>query len=61
MNNLGVPVNDETQPLLIKLYNTLLRKDIISTTIWYILTIILVVTINMNTILGMPCDNPIQI
>ena len=61
MNNLGVPVNDETQPLLVKLYNTLLRKDIISTTIWYILTIILVVTINMNTILGMPCDNPIQI
>ena len=61
MNNLGVPVNDETQPLLIKLYNTLLRKDIISTTIWYILTIILVVTINMNTILGMPCDNPIKL
>ena len=61
MNNLGVPVNDQTQPLLIKLYNTLLRKDIISTTIWYILTIILVVTINMNTILGMPCDNPIKL
>ena len=61
MNNLGVPVNGETEPLLIKLYNTLLRKDIISTTVWYILTIILVITINMNTILGMPCDNPIKL
>jgi hypothetical protein len=61
MNNLGVSVTDETAPLLVKLYNLLLRKDIISTTIWYILTIILVITINMNTILGMPCDNPIKL
>lgn len=61
MNNLGVSVNDDTQSLLVKLYNTLLRKDIIATTVWYILTIILVITINMNTILGMPCDNPIKL
>ena len=61
MNNLGVPVNDETTPLLIKLYNLLIKKNIISTTIWYILTIILVITINMNTIIGMPCDSPIKL
>ena len=61
MNNLNVPVNDTTKQLLKKLYNLFLKKDIISTTIWYILTIILVVTINMNTIIGMPCDKPLNI
>lgn len=61
MNNLNVPVNEGTKPTIIKFYNKLLRKDIISTTVWYILTIILVTTINMNTILGMPCDSPIKI
>ena len=61
MNNLNVPINDTTKQLLKKLYNLFLKKDIISTTIWYILTIILVVTINMNTIIGMPCDKPIKI
>ena len=61
MNNLGVPVNDETEPLLIKLYNLYVKKDIISTTFWYILTIILVITINMNTIIGMPCNSPIKL
>lgn len=61
MNNLDVPVNDTTKQLLKKLYNLFLKKDIISTTFWYILTIILVVTINMNTIIGMPCDKPIKL
>ena len=61
MNNLNVPVNEGTKPIIIKFYNKLLKKDIISTTVWYILTIILVTTINMNTILGMPCDSPIKI
>jgi|TARA_R110001592_G_scaffold251777_2_gene514499 hypothetical protein len=61
MNNLDVPVNETTSQLLKKLYNLFLKKDIISTTFWYILTIILVVTINMNTIIGMPCDKPITV
>lgn len=61
MNNMDVPINDESKKLIKKLYNIFLRKDIISTTVWYILTLILVVTINMNTIIGMSCDKPIQL
>jgi hypothetical protein len=61
MNNLDVPINNSTKMLLKKLYNTFLKKDIMSTTIWYILTIILVITINMNTIIGIPCNTPIKL
>jgi hypothetical protein len=61
MNNLNVPVDETTTPIIIKFYNKLVKKDIIATTTWYILTIILVTTINMNTILGMPCEFPIKI
>jgi hypothetical protein len=57
MNNLNVPVNETTTPTIVKFYNKLVKKDIIATTVWYILTIILVTTINMNSILGMPCNN----
>jgi hypothetical protein len=61
VNNLDVPINKSTKMLLKKLYNTFLKKDIMSTTIWYILTIILVITINMNTIIGIPCNKPIKL
>lgn len=56
INTLNVNVKT-AQDTLVKLYNIILAKDIISELIWYFLTMILVTTLNSNKIMSVKCQH----
>ena len=56
INTLNVNVKS-AEDTLVKLYNIVLAKDIISELVWYFLTMILVITLNSNKIMSVKCQH----